>query len=223
MNIELFLTFLLILKVLSDNSDDSSSEVKFSVDVLNEIKEKNPRLLQWGTLSAYVGEINLDDFDIHLNSVMNELTKRRDYFTTTNKIGQVNENLGADVLQTWKICIDKSDSLIRAYARLVINSLIDLYHSDYSPLAKTIHIIKEKSNENRTYVINSPTIIGLDDIEEQFFKSFVEGFKDAATMWKTKNVKEFSQKAKKKIKHLKNALKALTPSINHISTSYFDR
>ena len=100
MNIELFLTFLLILKVLSDNSDDSSSEVKFSVDVLNEIKEKNPRLLQWGTLSAYVGEINLDDFDIHLNSVMNELTKRRDYFTTTNKIGQVNENLGADVLQT---------------------------------------------------------------------------------------------------------------------------
>ena len=48
MNIELFLTFLLILKVLSDNSDDSSSEVKFSVDVLNEIKEKNPRFIAMG-------------------------------------------------------------------------------------------------------------------------------------------------------------------------------
>ena len=114
MNIEIFVTFLLILKVISDNTNvDDTSEVNFSVEVLNKIRQQNPRLLEYGSLRAYVGEINLDDFDEHLGSIMCELTKRRDYFTTTKKIGVVNENLGADVFQTWKIAIDKSDSLIR--------------------------------------------------------------------------------------------------------------
>lgn len=51
--------------------------------------------------------------------------------------------------------------------------------------------------------MNSPTILGLEKLSEPFFKNFVEGYKDAAILWKTKNIKEFSEKAQKKIQDLK--------------------
>lgn len=97
----IFSTTLAILSVVISVETDKS-KLTFTVDILNEMKLKKPQFFDDDATDAFIGEVQIDKLDTYLDSVKTQLSTRINYFDEKNKISDVNEDLGSNILQTWK-------------------------------------------------------------------------------------------------------------------------
>ena len=158
---------------------------------------------------AFVGEIDLPNLKQHLESIHQSLKDRKDFFVTMDQSSlDTITNLGSDLLNTWKICILKADPLVVEYARMNINSALELYGSSYTPIIYHIKKIVKKAIKPSGNIISTPDM--ADEIMESLWTGFMEGITESKNLLKTKNLLTFTAKVKTNIEILAKGITLLS-------------
>ena len=80
------------------------------------------------------------------------------------------KDVGASLLELWKIGVTKADPLLLKYVELVLDALIENYFEQYDPIIKVINKVKLISRANVNNIANKPT-----DEFSDFFMGMLHG------------------------------------------------